>query len=180
MFASAVILSNITQDRCKNSYVFGTLLWISLSTVIMLFLDQIVHTNPLGSFAPVKNVAALITTSQLYALCTEAISILGQSFAFVCGNLAGSAIGDPSSQNNFMWVVWAVIFQIVGLQIEAARTKYLPKAMASPASSGSTRNNRRCAMQVLAGVFAVLGLLLATRQKSSASAGLLLGSRLRA
>lgn len=60
--------------------------------------------------------------------CTEYVSMTGQGFAFVTGNLAGYALSEyiPTA-NNGLWIALGVVFQVAGFGFESARTTVLPK-----------------------------------------------------
>lgn len=123
LYASGLILYNITQFRFKGNYIVGTLLWLGISTVVVVGFDQIMHL-PGHKLSPVRSCAA---EKDVAELCDEALSLMGQTLAYVCGQLAASALAAlVPGDSVLVWLLFAVAFQVVSWVLQDLRTGCLP------------------------------------------------------
>lgn len=121
MFSSGFILSNVVQNRYDAEFIVGTCVWMVLSTLIVVAFERILKTSKLVPGANLGEGKAL------YHFSTSAVSLLQQTFAFVVGNLAGSALAMyASSAKDPAWVTLGALFQVLAFMVESARTRCLP------------------------------------------------------
>jgi hypothetical protein len=123
MYSSGWILNDLVQYRWDHEYIEGTIVWCCMSAVLVTFFDQILHLRSAGTcFGMLPQDDAKF----LYGMTNDTVSLLQQTFAFICGNMAGF-IDLPFTGNSAGWVVWAVLFQVAAFAVQAARTFELPK-----------------------------------------------------
>jgi hypothetical protein len=123
MYSSGWILNDLVQYRWNHAYIEGTIIWCLQSAVLVTLFDQILHLRSAGTcFGMVPQDDAKF----VYTLTNDTVSLLQQTFAFICGNMAGF-IDLPFTENPAGWVVWAVLFQVAAFAIQGARTYWLPK-----------------------------------------------------
>merc|ERR1711869_77167 len=91
MYSSGLILCNVVQNRFANDYLAGTFLWIAISTVVVVTLDQIFH-NPISKSAKLSPGSCYSEGKLQHRFAAEAVSLLGQSLAYLCGSTAGFAL----------------------------------------------------------------------------------------
>lgn len=127
MYASGWILNDLVQYRWSNSYVMGTFVWCCMSAVLVVSFDQFLHMR---SASTCFGIVPHDDVKFVYIMTKETVSLLQQTLAFICGNMAGfiQLPFTESAAGWIAWIVWAILFQVVAFLFQGARTSWLPKA----------------------------------------------------
>jgi len=123
MYSSGLVLSDVVQVRFRHNYLEGTVLWISIGTIVMTSVEHLVHA-PKGKLATGSCWAQ--SEKDAYLFANQMTSLLQQTFAFICGQLAQFALEDYLQVNDVVWFSLGLAFQVLGFLVEGARHWYLP------------------------------------------------------
>lgn len=123
LYASGLILYNITQFNFKGNYLVGTLIWLSISSVVLVGSDQLMHL-PGHRLSPARSCAA---EKDVAEFSDEALNLMGQTLSYVCGQLGASALAAlVPGAHMLVWLLFSVAFQVVSLVLQDLRTSCLP------------------------------------------------------
>lgn len=123
LYASGLILYNITQFGFKGNYHVGTLVWLGISSVVVVGFDQTMHLTE-HKLSPVRCCAE---RKDVEEFADEAVTLMGQTLSYVCGELGASALAAlVPGAHMLVWLLFTVAFQVVSLVLQDLRTGCLP------------------------------------------------------
>lgn len=122
MYSSGWVLNDVVQDRFEGHYLWGTFLWITIGTFVMIQVEHIVHA-PSGKV--ITGSCWADSEKDIFVFANQMSSLLQQTFSFVAGQLAQFALEDWFPVNDFGWFVLGILFQLVGFLVENLRHYYM-------------------------------------------------------
>eukprot|EP00931_Biecheleriopsis_adriatica_P087435 TRINITY_DN61907_c0_g1_i1.p1 TRINITY_DN61907_c0_g1~~TRINITY_DN61907_c0_g1_i1.p1 ORF type:complete len:372 (-),score=62.60 TRINITY_DN61907_c0_g1_i1:84-1199(-) len=129
LYSSGIILYNITQYRYGDMYLVGTLIWLGISSVAVVLTDHLLHM-PGYKLSPARFYAE---EKVAFDICNDAVTLLGQTLAYTCGQLGGSAlVAMVPGASVSLWIIFALAFQLFSIVLQEARTRCLPAVWKEP------------------------------------------------
>lgn len=123
LYSSGLILYNITQLQFEDNYLVGSLIWLVISSVAIVFSDQVMRMAE----GKLSNISCCADPKDFVELGDEAVSLLGQTMSYVCGQLGSSALAAMLPKASaLLWLLFTAVFQIVSMALQDARTDCLP------------------------------------------------------